>query len=237
MTTTVVTLTGDTPLTYLELCQRVRQEVGGNGTGPTTVLSQSGEYRRIVDWVSSADEDVQRKFNEWKFMRGSFTLETVADDAEYSGADMAQPITNFRDWRWTTFKIRLTSAAVGSETELPYIDYQDYLDISIGQTSTSQPSCFTVGNEMQIILWPTPNAAYTVTGEYQKSVTKMAADDDTPLYPAEYHMLPVYRAMMRYARYTGASEIYADAERDYKSMLHEMSRTQLPRMTMGRPLA
>lgn len=237
MTTTVVTLAGDTPLTFLELCQRVRQEVGANGTGPSTVLAQTGEYRRIVDWVASADEDVQRRFNEWKFMRGDFELETVADDAVYIASETVIPVTNFRDWRWTTFKIRLTSASVGSEVELPYIDYQDYLDINIGSTSSSQPQCFTVGNAMEIILWPKPNAAYTITGEYQKSVTKMTADADTPPYPAEFHMLPVYRAMMRYARFTGASEIYQDAQADYTRMLHEMSRTQLPRMTLGNPLA
>lgn len=237
MTTTIVTLSGTAPLTFLELCQIVRQEVGANGTGPTTVLSQTGEYKRIVDWVSRADEDVQRRFNEWKFMRGSFELTTTANDNSYSGADMVSPITHFRDWRRCSFKIRLTSASVGTETWLDYIDYQDFLDLSVGNTGTGYPEYWAVGNEMQLLLWPTPDAQYTITGEYQKSVTKMTADADTPLYPAEYHMLAAYRAMMRYARFTGAAEIYQDAQIDYNRMMNEMVRTQMPEMLIGWPLA
>lgn len=237
MTTTVVSYTGTEPMTFLEICQRVRQEVGANGNGPSTVLSQSGEYKRIVDWVRTADEDVQRRYNEWKFMRGDFNITTVADDGAYLSTETDIPLTHFRDWRWATFKIRRADATASSDIELPYIEYQNYLDINIGSTSTSQPSCFTVGNDMQVLLWPVPNAAYIITGEYQKSVSRMFADDDTPPYPAEYHMLAAYGAMKKYARFTGASEIFQDAQAEYTRMLHEMARTQLPRMRMGGPLA
>jgi hypothetical protein len=237
MTTTIVQLSGDTPLTFLEQCQRVRQEVGANGTGPSTVISQSGEYKRIVDWVADADTEVQRRSNEWKFMRGDFEITTVVDDGSYLPSETDIPITNFRDWRPTTFKIYLKSAGAGTEAELPYIDYQCYLDLKVGDATSSQPTYFTIGNSMEILLWPVPDSVYTVTGEYQKSAAKMTADDDSPPYPAEFHMLPVYRAMMRYARYNSAAEIYQDAERDYNRMLREMERTQLPRMQYGAPLA
>lgn len=223
-------------MNFLSMAQMVRQEVGAPGTGPTAVTAQTGEYKRIVDWVARADRDVQRRHNEWKFMRGSFSISTVANDPSYTYADTTPALTAFRDWRWTTFKIRLASAGIGSETELPFIDYQTYLDINIGNQSASMPQCFTVGNSMEILLWPKPDAVYTVTGEYQKSSVELAANADIPIYPEEYHMLAVYAAMMKYARYTSAPEVYQDAQKDYKNMLKEMRRTQLPRIQLGDPL-
>lgn len=224
-------------MTYLQLSSRLRQEVGGAGTGPTAVTSQIGEYRRFVDWIATADEDIQRMHNEWKFMRGSFTLNTVANTDSYAYSTTVVPITNFRDWRTTTLKIYRSSSGVGSEVELPYVDYQVWYDLKVGTQSASQPQCFTVGNAMEILLWPKPNDVYVISGEYQKSVTTMTANADVPLYPAEYHMLAVYKAMMDAGRYIGASEVYQDGKNKFKRMLKEMTRTQLPRIRMGLPLA
>jgi hypothetical protein len=224
-------------MTFLQQCARVRQECNGNGTGPTAVTNQVGELKRIVDWVATACEDVQRKHNEWKFMRGTFTLLTVASDDTYTYGDTVVPITLFRDWRKTTFKIYLTAAGIGSQTELPFIDYQDFLDLKIGNQNSSMPQCFSIGNAMEILLWPAPADVYTITGEYQKAVTTMAANADVPPYPDEYHMLAVYRAMMKYGRYTGAPEVYQEGKTEYNSMLKEMRRTQLPSTNYGHPLA
>lgn len=224
-------------MTYLQMCSRLRQEVGGAGTGPTSVTAQVGELKRIVDWVATADMDIQRLHNEWKFMRGSFTLNAVADDYSYAYGDTVVPITNFRDWRWTTFKIYLSSAGVGSEVELPYVDYQVFVDLRVGTQSTGQPQVFTVGNAMEILLWPTPNATYVISGEYQKSVSKMTADGDLPAYPGEFSMLAVYKAMMNYGRFTGAAEVYQDGRDQFRTMIRQMRRTQLPKTTAGRPLA
>lgn len=221
-------------MTFLEMVQLLREEVGANGTGPAAVAGQTGEYGRLVRYLARADEDVQRKYNEWKFMRGNFSLTTTANIASYSPATIG--LAKFRDWRWTTFKIRRTVDSPSSETELPYIDYQTYLDINIGANSPSMPQCFTVGNAMELLLWPMPNEAYTITGEYQKAVTTLTADADVPAYPSEYHMLAVYRAMMSYGRFTAAQEVYNDGRLNYRTMLKEMSRTQLPRITMGDPL-
>lgn len=224
-------------MTFLQLCSRLRQEVGAAGTGPTAVTGQVGEYKRIVDWIATADEDIQRLHNEWKFMRGSFTLNTVANDASYAYSDTVVPITNFRDWRWTTFKIYLSSAGVGSERELPYVDYQTYIDLNVGTQNAGHPKVFSVGNAMEILLWPKPDAVYVVSGEYQKSVELMDANADVPAYPSEYHMAAVYKAMMSYGRSTGAAEVYQDGENNFKRLMREMRRTQLPRTQRGRPLA
>jgi hypothetical protein len=225
-------------MTYLQLASRLRQECGISGTGPTTVVSQTGELRRIVDWIATADEDIQRMYNEWKFMVGSFTLNTVASNGSYTSSDCVVPFTNLRDWRRTTFKCYLSSAGSGAEIPIEYIDYQDWYDIyNTGAQTDGPPVHFTIGNDMSIKFGPKPDGVYVVSGEYQKSVTTMTANVDVPVYPAEYHMAAVYSGMMKYGRYSGANEVYQDGKNELAKIMKQMRRTQLPPAKLGRPLA
>lgn len=224
--------------TFLQLAAALRQEVAGSGTGPSAVTGQTGELKRIVDWIAAADEEVQQSQDEWKFMVGDFAIDTVADDGSYLPADCITPITAFRNWKTETLKVYLLSAGTGNETALTYIDYQLWYErFNTGAQTSSRPRWFTVGNDMSIKLAPKPDDVYRVAGEYQKSVVTLAADEDVPVYPSEYHMLPVYGGMMKYGRYTGASEVYADGERLYKQLMKRMERTQLPEIRRARALA
>lgn len=221
--------------TFLELCKRLRQEVGGAGTGPTAVSSQTGELGRIVSWITTADEDVQRLHNDWRFMVGSFTLPTVAADNSYAPADCSPTVTNLRDWKRDSIKIYLTSTA--DETKLARLDYQEWYDqYNLGSQTNQRPRHYAVGNDLSLKLGQTPDVVYQISGEYHKSVTTMTADANTPVYPSEFHILPVYLGMMMYGRYTGANEIYQDGEIRYKRMIKQMERTQLPEISMWEPL-
>lgn len=226
-------------MNFLQLAQRLRQEVSGSGTGPSSVSGQTGELKRIVDWIAAADEDIQRKHNEWRFMRAGFTVNTVANTAAYAASACTDttsglPIAAFRSWRKDSLKIYLQSSGVAGERPLDYIDYDDwYRQYNTGTQTASFPTEFTVPNSQAFSLGARPNAAYVVSGEYQKAVTTMTANTDTPMYPSEHHMLAVYRAMMKYGRYTGATEVYQDGQNEYRRMMNEMELTQLPDFLMA----
>lgn len=226
-------------MTFLALSQRLLQECGGSGIGPTSVSNQSGEQKRIVDWISTADEDVQRLRNDWLFMRSGFTVNTVSGTAAYAHGDCTDttsgvPIAAFRDWDKDTFKIYLAASGVAGERPMDYLDYASWYAIhNTGTQTASFPTNFTVLSNRAFSLGPKPDGVYVVTGEYQKSVTTMTANTDVPVYPSEYHMLPLYLAMMSYGVYAGATEIYQAGSNKYKKMLAEMERTQLPEMQLG----
>jgi hypothetical protein len=54
-------------MTFLELCQRLRQEVGAAGSGPAAVTGQHGESARLVGWIQQAWTDLQAKRPNWQF--------------------------------------------------------------------------------------------------------------------------------------------------------------------------
>lgn len=224
--------------TFLQMAQEVVIEVLAAGTGPTSVLNQVGEYRRIVKFVCDADQEVQQETDQWRFMVRKFAFDTVAGSAEYFPEALPSPITDLRDWRRRTLKCYLLTGGLGNETPLTFMDYEDWYRLyNTGIQSPTRPVHFTIGNSMEILLGPVPSDVYRISGEYQRAVTPLLADGDMPIYPAEFHMLPVYLAMMKYGRSTAASEVYADAERLYNKMISRMRRSQLARMNTLRPLA
>lgn len=224
--------------TYLQLCQRLRQEVGAAGTGPTTVINQTGEYQRLVDWIAEADEEIQRETDEWRFMVGNYALNTLVGVASYLPSDCIPPITDMRKWKERRPKMYLLASGVTDEQELTYIDYDDwYHRYGTGPQSNSRPRHWAYGNAGELLIGPRPADVYRISGEYQRVVTPLTLDAQTPIYPAEFHLLPVYLAMMSYGRYNAATEVYSDGERKYYKMLSQMRRTQMPRLNRSIPLA
>jgi hypothetical protein len=220
-------------MNFLEGVKRLRQEAGVSGTGPTTVVSQTGEMKRLVDWYNTAWLDVQTDMPDYNWMRGSFTLTLSSGDPEYTPADAS--LTDHRSWVRDSLKVYLTSVA--DEVELEYVSYAEFRPLyMVGSVSTGQPFCYTVKPDKTLRFYPTPNAAYTVTGEYQKTASEMTADADEPGLPAEYHMAIVYRALMKYGRYEAAPEVYDDAKAEYKRMTTAIKMDQLPDICMGGPL-
>lgn len=231
-------------MTFLELCQRLASECGVSTTGPSAVLGQTGRLGQIVKWTAQSDLDVQTLHDDWKFMRGSFTLNTVAGDGKYAFGECTDtatvaPITKFRIWcDDVEMRVFKTASGVGGETDLPFLCYEDwYSRYNIGNQTNSPPFFWSVDKDNGLLLAPKPDDIYTVSGDYMKSATTMAADGDTPVFPADYHMAVVYRGMMKYGRFAGAQEIYNDGLTEYKRVLNEMRRTQRPKARQPGPLA
>jgi hypothetical protein len=214
-----------------------------NGTSITAVSGQTGRLGQIVKWVNAAWLDIQTRHDDWKFMRSSFTVDTTSGDGKYAFGDCTDTVASatisaFRKWCTDTFKIYLTSAGSDTETDLHFIDFDDwYIRYNTGAQANSFPHDFTVDHDMGFLLAPKPDGIYTVRGEYMKSATVMSADVDVPALPAEYRMAIVYRAMMKYGRYNGAPEVFTDGQAEYKRIMVEVARTQRPAIKQPGPLA
>ena len=84
---------------YLELVQQLHRDCGAAGTEPAAVTGLTGEAKRLANWIKRADEYVQLKWVNWKFLRMTYSVATVA-----STATAAKP-TGLKYWDFQTFKI------------------------------------------------------------------------------------------------------------------------------------
>ena len=89
--------------TFLQLAGILRQEVGIDGTGPSTTLLQTGELKNVVDWTSSAYNEIQNKHSTWRWLRSQFTVNTVSGTDSYApgvctDSRLAGVITRFARW-------------------------------------------------------------------------------------------------------------------------------------------
>lgn len=222
----------------LQLCQRVRQESGISGSGPVTTISQSGEMGKIVSWVDSAYEDIENLYTSWNFLRFDFSFQTIAAASTYT--PIAVGLDELASWKQDSVRAYLTSSGIGAEQIIYPVSWDMMRDVRLlgaGATLQGNPSEFAIRPNKAMVLWPTPNAIYTVTGEYFKRAQSMTLNTDEPLIPVQFHMAIVWKAVMYYAADQGAAELYAVAGREYARIMRGLKKDQLPVICMGGPLA
>jgi hypothetical protein len=185
----------------------------------------------MVNWISAAWDDLQLERPDWYWLRAGFTLTLSASDYQYSYTD-AGIATRFS--MWDTNSLRQYKLSKNDEIQLSFMGYEDFRQsYLIGAETQSQPEYFTIDPQLNLMFGPIPDATYTVSGEYFKAPHTLATNEDIPEIPAQYHMAIVYRALMLYARYEAASEIYEDASLNYKRFLRRLELNQLPDVAVG----
>lgn len=234
-------------MNYLELAQKLRQECEIPGTGPSAVTGQLGQLKRVVDWTKDAYRDIQIRYPNWRWMRKPFTFNTVADDDTYEYGDVTDveagvAIARFSRWRvddpCDPPLAYLQSGGVGGQYRLVFMPWDYFKQVyKIGTQNASSPIHITVDPANRLLIGPKPNGVYVVTGDFQRGAQILAANDDTPEMPSDYHELIVYWAMRKYGANTVAQEILARANTEGVSMMRNLEINQLPAVGMAEPLA
>lgn len=228
----------ENPSNFLDLCQRLRQEAGLSGSGPSATTGQTGEMLRVVGWIQQAYKDIQNLHTTWRFLRKDFSFQTAAGDQDYTPTEAG--ITDHKEWVKEDIKIYLTSTGVTGETWLEYETWDFFKSLYMfGSHRTVQgfPTIVTVDPSETLFLWQLPNGIYTVSGEYFAKADVLSGDADTPLWKQDHYMILVWRALMYYGIFAAAEEKYAGGETEYKKMLAELEIDQLPEPVYGDPLA
>ena len=230
--------------TNLELCQKLRQNTVDSGTGPTTVVGQTGSMRRYVDWIVDAWNDIQTSSEFWRWMRKSFYVDTSASDGAYAYGDCtdtvsAAVITRFSRWYQGRYdwKCYLSSTGVSGEYFLIWLDWEDFrYQYRKGTQTDGTPVHVSQDPTGAFVLGPIPNAVFRVSGDYQIGTQVMTADADIPEMPSRFHDLIVYEAMAKYGGNSIAPEAMVRAVAEGTPLRAALELDQLPRMRLGRPL-
>jgi len=224
--------------TRLQLAQQLRQEARINGTGPTTTLSQTGEYKKCVDWNDYAYNDIQNEYETWKFLRKEFTASLTSGTSEYTPT--AAGVTNHKKWITDDTRCYLTADGVATEQEIFYVPWDEFKRSYLfgsARSQTGRPVQYSIKPDNSIVFWPIPDDTYTVIGEYCRTNYVMTANSDVPAFPADFHLVVMWRALVFYGNdYVDESKLY-QATDEYKKLMSKLRFDQLPRIGWGCPLA
>ena len=231
-------------MTFLQLVQRLRQECGVAGTGPTSVLGQVGQAKKLVDWTASAWLEIQGLHNTWNWMRKPFEWETVASTGDYLPSALTNtvtglPMTDLRYWYKDTFRCQKKSIGVQDEqwlVEWEYLVFRNTYRFNV--QVNGRPVVFAENPQGKaIMLGQKPDDVYLITGEYQTKPWALVNDSDTPDIPDAYHLMIVYKAMQSYGLFESAPEVIQHGQAGYQALLTQLEREQLQEVYLGNPLA
>lgn len=228
-------------MNFLELCNRARQECGVSGADLATLqYGLSNEGRRFSNWINQAWNDLQIARPDWMWMRKETIFPTILGQGDYSlteaGAD------DLAEWKTDSFRSYPTAVGTPGEQHMEWIEYTRYRDMyqfSTMRTSPGFPLWLTTNPDHSLAVWPLPNDAYTIRGEYHRAPSVLSADTDSPLsggLPDRFHMLLVYMAMQSYAYFAAATEVEIRGSMQRRRMLSKLEAWGLPTMEFASPL-
>jgi hypothetical protein len=230
-------------MNYLQLSQRLAQEVGVSGALTATV-GQVGSLLRIVTWINQAWYELQTKHDDWSWMKSSYLLgggvsfATVAGQASYplgtGVGTVGVTAANFGKWVEDSFRNYATAASYTNEIFMDPITFESWRNsymYGAMRNVKTRPVAAAIGPDKSVCVGPPSDGSWTVTGDYFIAPSQMAADIDVPTgLPLQYHMAIVYLAMQMYAGYESASEVFQRGEAGYNKALAELERQYAPRI-------
>lgn len=218
-------------LTRLDLVRRLRQlagvGAGSTGNGPVTTIDQTGEYKRLVDWIDAAWNLIQIE-HKWDFLWESAQIGIAAGDYYTAGTIAAH-------------RYEQDSGFLGTSRMVyrPWQRFREEYPISSIEagTASGSPSVWSIRPDKAFVVNALASEAIVISVERYRNGTAMTADDDEPSLPNEHRLMIVYRALIEYANFDEAGVTRATAQSKYEEHLAALGLHELPQWEFGGPLA
>ncbi len=213
---------------FLQLCQDTAREAGMPDIA--SAANQKGEPLRMVNWVRKAYRYILNLNPQWQFLRADAAIDVIAGQTIYYPT--ALDLANFGEWRLHSFRAYDPDVGVQDEqfvTAMPDYDYfRDSYGIGPAQTTTGRPQLIAQRPDQALVVWPTPDRAYTLSGEYFKAPPDLVNNTDVPVLPPKYHDAIVWRALMFYGQFEGDSGVFATGQMEFRRVLAAMELLYAP---------
>lgn len=213
---------------FLKMAQKVRQLVGMQGTGPSSVAA-TGYEGLLITLVSGAWEDLQNYRKKWKWMRDEKVFLLTVGSTTYTPTAIFGPSNRFKTW----LTEELFYITVNSQKQpLCFCDYERFLYRHNNDTTNGPVVEYTVRPRDYAIIVPLPDTAYTITSMYKKNNQELVNATDEPEMPEDYHMYIVYEAAARYALSMSMGAVYQQYSDKAARLLGSILREQNMKETL-----
>jgi len=217
-------------MTFLEMCQALRQESGISGVGPTTTVGQTGQSAKIVTWIIDAWTDFQSARPDWKFMWAQFEFDTTAAKRDYSEGDVS--ISDLELWDFKSFLLYEAAKGLTDQNAIEFTPYRDFRPELVPRMTTradARPVEFTQLPDGKLRFEPAPDDVYTINGDYKRDLQTFSDNADTPTgLPVRFHKMIVWYALAKYAAHENAPEALTRSQMELEHWEPLLEMDQLP---------
>lgn len=234
-------------MTRLDLVNSLIQECGVSGGPVSTAVGLTGSQLRCATWVDAAWNEVQTEHDDWDWMRSSNLLGSGASFVTLPGiatyplgttaGQVGIAVDSFGKWDRETFRCYTTTVGTNDEQfldNIPYDVWRDGYMLGALRSVQTRPYVVAVGPDQSVNVGPPSNGLYTITADYFVAPSVMTADGNVPTgLPLRFHMLIVYRAMMKYASFESAPEVYSRGQSEYNLMFNQLEAVRLPQISFA----
>ncbi len=215
----------------LQLAQKLLLEAGIAGDISST-SGNVGELARVVNWIDLAYMDICDKRQDWNFLRNDFTFNCTPATSVYPKST----IQDLANWKKDSLRCYLTN--LYDEQWLKYVPWDIFRDTRLkgaSRTITGRPIQFSIKPDKSLVLFPIPDAAYTIDGECFHQAYVMINDTDTPIF-SRFQMAIVYNALMRAAAWLSDPAMYTYAQKEYGRLINKLDADNTPVIYAGNAL-
>lgn len=206
--------------TFLELVNRTIRECGISGGDTVSVTGNTGIRHKVVNWVADADLYIQKKYKDWNFLHKQYSISTIVDTKDY-----VKP-TDLGMWDVDSFYLNYTTADNIRLDNIDYIDWRD--NHGMGVQTSSNPYAVAFKPNKDIILYPAPDAIFTMTADYWKIPTRLVANADQSDIPETFEDVIIHRAKILYAQHEEAGDMLSVAKEEYGEGLIDLKANEAP---------
>jgi len=198
------------------------RDIGIPGTGPSSVTASdlSEEELSVVRYIKNADLDIQRRWFNWDYLWSEATITPSV------GVSTLTSPANLGNWKLDSI---VFSKATDNYQQLDFMDWEPYrLEYKLGVIDSGTPEVFSIKPDNVIDVWPTPDSTTTISTEYYRVPTELAADLDISSIPPRFHNMIIARAKIYYGENEDAPEILSGALASFEDLLDKLEADQLP---------
>lgn len=234
--------------TFLQLCQDVSRESGTiPGVAPSTTVGNTDRLAKIVSWTQQGYNRIQTHRNDWRWLNREGELTVLPNTQRTTKASLTEEgvsVSRFSTWlfdpehgegSWSAYE---TSQGVTNERPLRFEPWHFFYRYRLrGPVDANPPVRFSIDNQDRIVVDPVPTTQWTIRCRFKASPQNLAADDDVPEMPDQFHQLIVWRALMFLGQFDESRIQTPMWTEDFYAMLSELVRQQTPKVQLGEPLA